>query len=206
MKLSILEIIDCGMVFSPIKKCGRSDARCDLSDIVSPINRRSRASQKAMRSEVTTTNDTSKHKCIVEEQWRTVLRQEKLESLRKELRLLQDYHEQDLAHKHATLARLESEFGTAEDQYRSTHAVHVQRLRQLVDLYEERLLSMEADFQGKHEHLQQEYTSEREAIVTQHDGNRQVMLGQIEALKTQENLLEPPMFYPPGNRSVAWKP
>ena len=35
VKLSILEIIDCGMVFSPIKKCGRSDARCDLSDIVS---------------------------------------------------------------------------------------------------------------------------------------------------------------------------
>ena len=139
-----------------------------------------------MTSEVTTTNDTSKHKHIVEEQWRTVLRQEKLESLRKELRLLQDYHEQDLAHKDTTLARLESEFGTAEDQYRSAHAVHVQRLRQLVDLYEERLLSMEADFQGKLEHLQQEHTSEREAIVAQHAGNRQVLLGQIEALKTQE--------------------
>ena len=164
----------------------------DLTHVVinqahcSYIASRPRYGQNAMTSEVTTTNDTSKHKHIVEEQWRTVLRQEKLESLRKELRLLQDYHEQDLAHKHATLERLESEFGTAEDQYRSAHAVHVQRLRQLVDLYEERLLSMEADFQGKLEHLQQEYTSEREAIVAQHDGNRQVLLGQIEALKTQE--------------------
>ena len=128
----------------------------------------------------------SKHKYTVEEQWRTVLRQEKLESLRKELLLLRDYHEEEVQHTNTTLDRLKNEFNTAEDQYRSAHAVHVQRLHQLVDLYEERIFSMEADFQAKLEHLEQEYASERNAIVAQHQGNRQVLLEEIESLKTQE--------------------
>ena len=127
-----------------------------------------------------------KHKHTVEEQWRTVLRQEKLESLRKELQLLRNYHEEEVQHTNSTLGRLENEFNTAEDQYRSAHAVHVQRLHQLVDLYEERMLSMEAGFQGKLGHLQREYASERNAIVAQHHGNRQVLLDEIESLKIQE--------------------
>lgn len=131
-------------------------------------------------------NDTRKHKHSVEEQWRTVLRQEKLESLRKELQLLRKYHEQEVQHTNNTLDRVENEFKTAEDQYRSAHAIHVQRLRELVDLYEERMLSMEADFQGKLEHLQKEYASERNAIVAQHHGNRQELLDEIESLKIQE--------------------
>ena len=128
----------------------------------------------------------NKHKHKVEDQWRTVLRQEKLESLRRELQLLRDYHSQEIQHNNNRLARLENEFNTAEDQYRSAHAVHTQRLRQLVDLYEDRMLSMEADFQGKLELLQQEYSSERNAIVAQHQGNRQVLLDEIEALNMQE--------------------
>ena len=127
-----------------------------------------------------------KHKHTVEEQWRTVLRQEKLESLRKELLLLRNYHEEEVQRTNTTLDRLENEFNTAEDQYRSAHAVHVQRLHQLVDLYEERMLSMEADFQAKLEHLEQEYASERNAVVAQHQGNRQVLLDEIECLTTQE--------------------
>ena len=121
----------------------------------------------------------NKHKHTVEEQWRTVLRQEKLE-------LLRNYHEEEVQHTNTTLDRLENEFNTAEDQYRSAHAVHVQRLHQLVDLYEERMLSMEAGFQAKLERLEQEYASERNAVVAQHQSNRQVLLDDIESLKTQE--------------------
>lgn len=136
--------------------------------------------------QVMASTSNGKHKHRVKEQWRSVLRQEKLESLRKELQLLRDYHEQEVHHKNSTLARLENDFNTAEDQYRSAHAVHVQRLRQLVDLYEERLLSMEANFQGKLEDLQQEYSSERNAIVAQHKDSRQILLNEIEALNKQE--------------------
>ena len=131
-------------------------------------------------------NTSNKHKYKVEDQWRIVLRQEKLESLRKELQLLRDYHSQEVQHNNNSLARLDNDFNDAEDQYRSAHAVHTQRLRQLVDLYEDRMLSMEADFQGKLELLQQEYSSERNAIVAQHQGNRKVLLDEIETLNMQE--------------------
>ena len=125
----------------------------------------------------------------VEEYWRNVLRQEKLESLRKDLVTLQSQHEREVGENDAVRSRLEQGFETAEDQHRSAYAVHFQRIDELVELYGERLLHMEQNFTEKLELLQHEYCSEREVAIEQHKHKKEVLQNQISELKAEEEKL-----------------
>ena len=122
----------------------------------------------------------------VECQWRKILRLEKLEGLRNEVKVLAERNKQELDQKERIIKLLHEGFNHSEDQFRTSVGAHLQSIDSLIDLHDHQLLGMEENFKRRLHSFHREYDPERELIIRQHEYEKQKILDRIVAMESEE--------------------
>mmetsp|Transcript_10558 Transcript_10558/g.13012 ORF Transcript_10558/g.13012 Transcript_10558/m.13012 type:complete len:542 (+) Transcript_10558:174-1799(+) len=122
----------------------------------------------------------------VETQWRKVLRRDKLAILQKDLEKLQQSFEAEISQKNTIIETLQQGFEQAEDQFERATGIHLQSIDTLIDLHDDRLLSLEQDFTHNLTTLRRESAAERAEIEQQHEIEQKRLRESIAAIKNEE--------------------
>ncbi|DBA04876.1 TPA: hypothetical protein N0F65_006878 [Lagenidium giganteum] len=126
------------------------------------------------------------NKLKIQNHWRKIMRLVKVESLRKEVEIRSQNHERDVDRKDAIIQMLDRDLEEAEEQFQMALRSHLLNVDQLIDLQDERLLALEKEFEQDLRELEQEFTIEKEKIVTQHTMERNELLHIMHAVEQQE--------------------
>jgi len=101
----------------------------------------------------------------IENRWRKIMCDEKLESLKGEVILLRDRCELELERNDRIILALRESFERAEDHHCDAMAVYFKNLDSMVNLFNDRLVKVRGEFDARLESLRNEYRTEREEIV-----------------------------------------
>jgi hypothetical protein len=104
---------------------------------------------------------TRKHSFQIQEAWREILRKAKTEELKKEITLIQELHDRTVKNKEKTIDKLETEMVELESEYDMALNSHIKNLDALIKIHQERLSSLETEFQKDLNELVAEYDQER---------------------------------------------
>mmetsp|Transcript_602 Transcript_602/g.773 ORF Transcript_602/g.773 Transcript_602/m.773 type:complete len:501 (+) Transcript_602:47-1549(+) len=122
----------------------------------------------------------------VENQWRKILRGEKLAELQKEAQIIKQRHDEDVKKKDGMIDSLHHAFDHAEDQFHSALSAHLQSIDKLIDLHDNRLLTLEQNFEARLESTRQHYTHERKEIVDQYESGKEKIIEKMRKIENEE--------------------
>ncbi|XP_067832424.1 dynein regulatory complex subunit 2 [Heptranchias perlo] len=103
------------------------------------------------------------------EKWRTVMREAKASELRKDIEILSQTFERIVDRKDSVIRALTKDLEEAEEQYATALRNHVQNVDKLVDLQRSRLLLLENEFEAELKSLKEEFDTERQQMIAQHE-------------------------------------
>ncbi|KAM9321401.1 dynein regulatory complex subunit 2 [Gastrophryne carolinensis] len=121
-------------------------------------------------------------------QWRAVLRQVKAKELRKDIEILSQTFERVVDCKNHVIKSLIKDVDESEEQY--THALrsHILNIDQLLELQRERLDLLQEEYQQELEAVQTEFDTERKMILEQKE--KETLYLQNVMLAMEQNTLE----------------
>lgn len=130
------------------------------------------------------------NKLKIQNQWRKIMRPEKAETLKKEIEILSQNHERDVDRKDAIIQMLDRDLEEAEDQFQMSLRSHLQNMDRLIDLQDTRLLALEQEFEKDLLTLEQDFGTERKAIIKQHAAEVEELEYIMDAVSNKERELE----------------
>lgn len=108
----------------------------------------------------------------IQNAWQKILRLAKVESLRKEVEIVSQNHERDVDRKDAIIQMLDRDVEEAEDQYQTALRHHLRNIDRLIDVQDERLQSLEVEFDEDIATLEKEFFLEKQEIKTRFDADK----------------------------------
>jgi len=143
--------------------------------------------RKEMEQEM---KNTQVNKLKVQQQWRNIMRMDKVESLRKEIEILSQSLERDIDRRDAIVETLKKDLDDAEEQYQVALRSHLSNIDKLIQQQDMRLKALESEFQAELADISNEFNEEREQINRQHDAEKQELLDIISAVEAEEQARE----------------
>lgn len=166
------------------KRLQDSIRRMEMNDFMKKLT----VSKKALLKEFMEKEDkiSRMNKLKIQNHWRKIMRLVKVEALRKEVEIRSQNHERDVDRKDAIIQMLDRDLEEAEEQFQMALRSHLLNVDQLIDLQDERLLALEKEFEQDLRHLEQEFTVEKEKIVSQHAMEKHALVCIMNAVEQQE--------------------
>jgi len=149
--------------------------------------RKAAAAREALAQKMRTEQkNTRVNQLKIQNQWRKIMRLAKVESLRKDIEILSQSHERDVDRKDAIIQMLDRDLEEAEEQYTMALRSHLQNIDGLIDLQDQRLLSLENEFEHDLHQIESEFSAEGAAIEANHKAERQELRDIMAAFEAQE--------------------
>merc|ERR1711965_551739 len=101
-------------------------------------------------------------------QWRKLMRLVKVEDLRKEIEVVSQHHEREVARKDAIIQVLDRNLEESEEQYQMALRAHLLILDRLIDLHNSKLAGSELEFEKDLRELMDEFGAEKAEIDSSH--------------------------------------
>ncbi|KAL3691286.1 hypothetical protein R1sor_004937 [Riccia sorocarpa] len=121
----------------------------------------------------------------VHTQWRELMRQGKVEELRKSLDPIMEKYDNDIKKADKTIEHFRNRLDEADDQYEFAHNNHMQTVNTLIDLHHTRVQIMENDFLKHLKRLENEFNTERQYIINMQNTNEQELVGMMKAMEEE---------------------
>jgi hypothetical protein len=115
----------------------------------------------------------------VSKDYKTIMRQEKIEELLKDVQVMSQQHARDVDQKDGLLHMLDRDLNESEEQFQAAQAAHVVQLQDLLELQAQRAGALRADFDAQLEVLTTEYRREGLAVERSHN----LMRSELEHLR-----------------------
>jgi dynein regulatory complex subunit 2 len=117
---------------------------------------------------------------------RQFMRGEKTKVLRNDVELLSQSHQREVDRKDAVIRILMDDLNESESQNCRSQQHHVEQVKHLVNLHENRLHRLEAEFERDLHTLKTEFDSERQEIVATHTRETNALRRIIHAVESEE--------------------
>lgn len=131
--------------------------------------------------------NTRLNRTLVTNLYRSVLRLEKVDQLRREIDVVAQNHARDADRKDALVAMLAGDLVQAEEQMQTAQRGHMQRLGRIVELNSRKIATVESEFERDLKALKQEFLSERAHLTAQHARETREMANILAAVEAEEN-------------------
>jgi len=115
--------------------------------------------------------------------WLYLMRESKLKELKDTIQIKAQDHDRLVDRKNAAIQLLYRDLDESEEQYRSALRTHMQHMEELLQLQEQRLLTLHQEFNNDLYLIKKEYEEEREMLETKH---KEEMLEWEEITKEME--------------------
>eukprot|EP00698_Gefionella_okellyi_P025708 TRINITY_DN9486_c0_g1_i1.p1 TRINITY_DN9486_c0_g1~~TRINITY_DN9486_c0_g1_i1.p1 ORF type:complete len:352 (-),score=84.42 TRINITY_DN9486_c0_g1_i1:62-1117(-) len=126
----------------------------------------------------------------VQDNWRRIMRNAKLEDLKRQIEIVSQSHERDMDAKDVQVWMLSKEVEQCDEQYAMLTRAHMQTVDQLIELQRERIQAIEQEYEMGVEHLRQEFGAEKVEIVATHTRHIKELTDLVAALNYQHLLGE----------------
>eukprot|EP00163_Fabomonas_tropica_P007149 TRINITY_DN1680_c0_g1_i2.p1 TRINITY_DN1680_c0_g1~~TRINITY_DN1680_c0_g1_i2.p1 ORF type:complete len:511 (-),score=160.32 TRINITY_DN1680_c0_g1_i2:175-1707(-) len=121
----------------------------------------------------------------IQDHWRQVMRQVKVEDLRNEIELLSQNHEREVDRKEAIIQMLDRDLDEADEQYEMALRSHLQNVDTLIELQKSRLRVMKELADDEISQIQQEFSAEKEVIAQRHAQERQELTDIMNTMEAE---------------------
>ncbi|KAL9653138.1 hypothetical protein ABK040_006354 [Willaertia magna] len=101
--------------------------------------------------------------------WLHLLREAKLNELKDMIQILSQNHDRQVDRKDTLIQMLYRDLDEAEEQYRLALRTHMQHIDELLELQEQRLSSLQQDFNNDLYLLKKEYEEEKQELILLHE-------------------------------------
>eukprot|EP01063_Lacrimia_lanifica_P037641 TRINITY_DN7795_c0_g1_i1.p1 TRINITY_DN7795_c0_g1~~TRINITY_DN7795_c0_g1_i1.p1 ORF type:complete len:522 (+),score=288.55 TRINITY_DN7795_c0_g1_i1:143-1708(+) len=136
--------------------------------------------QELMEEESKFTNDSLRE---VQMRWVEILRREKKIELSAEVEVLRQTYDKTLDRKNAVIDMLMSDLGEAEEQYRLALRTHLQNIDSLIELQNQRMSDLDAEYESDLKDLKQEFELEKGEIIAKHQKEVDALHAIMNAIK-----------------------
>eukprot|EP00656_Telonema_subtile_P016897 TRINITY_DN18962_c0_g1_i5.p1 TRINITY_DN18962_c0_g1~~TRINITY_DN18962_c0_g1_i5.p1 ORF type:complete len:459 (-),score=165.05 TRINITY_DN18962_c0_g1_i5:80-1456(-) len=144
---------------------------------------RRRSDLKDLQAEEERYSRINRHK--VQNQWRKLMRIQKVEELIKEVEILSQNHEREVDRKDAIIQMLDRDLEEADEQHQMALRSHLMNVEALTTLQHSRLLAMESHFERDMKMIEEEFCSEFEDMKSTHKRTAKEMRDVNEAIKEE---------------------
>eukprot|EP01006_Ploeotia_vitrea_P049658 TRINITY_DN67365_c4_g1_i1.p1 TRINITY_DN67365_c4_g1~~TRINITY_DN67365_c4_g1_i1.p1 ORF type:complete len:589 (-),score=374.74 TRINITY_DN67365_c4_g1_i1:475-2016(-) len=117
---------------------------------------------------------------------RKLMREEKLDELKREIEVLSQQHQREVDRKDALIQTLVMDLDEAEQQFQTAQRTHMGRLDKFVQLHNERLSKLEREFERDLAALKREFETERANIVAYYEREMAELRGITQAIEQTE--------------------
>lgn len=124
----------------------------------------------------------------VMDSWRRILRISKTEELRRELEILSQQYERDVARRDTRINDLLLDLKAAEEQILYAQRQHMRAMDELIDIQDTRPLQLEKEFKRELRVLEEEFATERAELTARHRTFRTELLHVIKAIREEEEM------------------
>ncbi|KAL2622665.1 hypothetical protein R1flu_002870 [Riccia fluitans] len=145
------------------------------------LTKRENLLQSMRTEELVTKNNNYK----VHTQWRELMRQGKVEELKKTLIPIMEKYENDINKADKTIHHFGIRLQEADEQYEFAHYNHMQTINALIDLHHTRVQIMENDFLKHLKRLENEFNTERQYIINMQNTNERELVGMMKAMEAE---------------------
>jgi len=118
--------------------------------------------------------------------YRSLLRLEKVDLLRKEIDMVAQNHQRDIDRKDAIIHMLAKDLEEAEEQFATAQRSHLSHLSHLVSLNSRKLATVESEFERDLSELKHEFLSERAHLLAQHQRESEELRNVIKKVEADE--------------------
>ena len=146
-------------VRSPSRSAGPRQSRPHVFPVVCVCMR-------AQRMQATELTNTKLNHLKVLNQWRTFMRNNKLENLKRDIEVLAQDHEREVDRKDAIINLLLRNLEESDEQLQVAQRSHLSQTDRLVSLHESRLTVLENEFEAELHTIRQEFDSELKQLNT----------------------------------------
>lgn len=153
----------------------KAQVKKNLDDIQKKIDENDEARKaadeirKALKAKLHAEQELSKlNQKKINDKWRLIMRLACVESLRKDVEILSQFHERNVDRKDAIIQMIERDLEEGDEQYLIALRKHFSHMDRLIDIQDSRLLSLETTFQTNLKQLEIEFAAERHNMEYQH--------------------------------------
>lgn len=126
------------------------------------------------------------NKLKIMNQWRTIMRLAKTESLKKDIEILAQCHERDVDRKDAILQMMSRDLEEAEDQYQMELSNHLTNVDKLIALHDSRLKTLEQYFRNELNSINDLYIADKELIINKLQQEKKTLTSIINSVEQEE--------------------
>ena len=119
----------------------------------------------------------------VQMRWVELLRREKYIELSAEVEVLRQTYDKTLDRKNAVIEMLMNDLNEAEEQYKLALRTHLQNIDSLIELQNQRMSDLDAEYESDLKELKQEFELEKAEIVAKHQKEVEALHAIMNAIK-----------------------
>jgi hypothetical protein len=115
------------------------------------------------------------HRKHVESHWRQVLRKEKFQELRNDVGSLQQYHTQNIQRKKDIIRCIQDETANLQKLYHGAMVANINHMENMIAIHDEQVILLEKSFQERLASMQSEFEQDVELITTQYEHEKEIV-------------------------------
>lgn len=115
------------------------------------------------------------HRKHVESHWRQVLRKEKFQELRNDVGSLQQYHVQNVQRKKDIIRCIQDETVNLQKLYHGAMVANINHMENMIAIHDEQVILLEKSFQERLASMQSEFEQDVEMITTQYEHEKEIV-------------------------------
>ena len=115
------------------------------------------------------------HRKHVESHWRQVLRKEKFQELRNDVGSLQQYHVQNVQRKKDIIRCIQDETANLQKLYHGAMVANINHMENMIAIHDEQVILLEKSFQERLASMQSEFEQDVEMITTQYEHEKEIV-------------------------------
>ena len=119
----------------------------------------------------------------IHNQWRKIMRQSKVEELRKDIEILSQNHEREVDRKDAIVQMLDRDLEDAEEQYQMALRGHSSIVDSLIDLQYMRMKDLKESFLKSLSALESEFEAEQVEMFNSYTKHKKDLLDMMNAME-----------------------
>jgi hypothetical protein len=126
------------------------------------------------------------HRKHVESHWRQVLRKEKFQELHNDIDSLQQYHQQNIQQKKDALKSIQNETAILQQLYHGAMVTNISHMERMIAIHDEQVVLLEKSFQERLASMQTQFQDDVERITTHYDKEKDVVQQLINVHQEKE--------------------